>query len=87
MGIDLLAGEEAVMSHPVVKEFQVPFVHAPALSPLPLTQFLCPKSAAEEIGYTFLPCVLAGLSNAPRYLAKSSDSFEKSSILVGDKQG
>lgn len=48
-GIDVLAGVEAVISHLVVKEFQIPCAHAPALSPLPLTQFLSPKSAAEEV--------------------------------------
>ncbi|KAJ0095070.1 hypothetical protein Patl1_15287 [Pistacia atlantica] len=84
MGIDVLAGLEAVISHLVVKEFQIPCAHAPALSPLPLTQFLSPKSAAEEIGYTFFPCVLAGLSNAPQYLTKSSESLEKSCIFGSD---
>ncbi|XP_044488268.1 uncharacterized lipoprotein syc1174_c-like isoform X2 [Mangifera indica] len=84
MGIDVLAGVEAVISHLVVKEFQIPCAHAPALSPLPLTQFLSPKSAAEEIGYTFLPCVLAGLSNAPQYLAKSFESSGSSCILASD---
>ncbi len=48
-GIDLLAGVEAVISHLVVKEFQIPCAHAPALSPLPLSLSLCPKSAAEEV--------------------------------------
>ncbi|EOY00934.1 Uncharacterized protein TCM_010837 isoform 3 [Theobroma cacao] len=49
IGIDILAGVEAVISHLVVKEFQIPCAHAPALSPLPLTSSLCPKSAAEEM--------------------------------------
>ncbi|CAN6549569.1 unnamed protein product [Malus baccata var. baccata] len=83
MGIDLLAGVEAVISHLVVKEFQIPCAHAPALSPLPMTASLCPKSAAEELGYTFLPCVLAGLSNAPQYLVKNSES-ENGCILASD---
>ncbi|KAH7571009.1 hypothetical protein JRO89_XS05G0239700 [Xanthoceras sorbifolium] len=84
LGIDILAGVEAVISHLVVKEFQIPCAHAPAMSPLPLTQYLSPKSAAEEIGYTFLPCVLAGLSNAPQYLVKNSEFLEKSCILASD---
>ncbi|KAK0573052.1 hypothetical protein LWI29_002349 [Acer saccharum] len=79
-----LAGVEAVISHLLVKEFQIPCAHAPAMLPLPLTQYLSPKSAAEEIGYTFLPCVLAGLSNAPQYLVKNSESLEKSCILASD---
>lgn len=48
-GIDLLAGVEAVISHLVVKEFQIPCAHAPALLPVPLSPSLCPKSAAEEV--------------------------------------
>lgn len=67
-GVDPLAGAEAVISHLVVKTFKIPCAHAPALSPLPLDPQLSPRSAAEEIGYTFLPCVLAGLSKAPQIL-------------------
>lgn len=66
-GVDHLAGAEAVISHLVVRTFRVPCAHAPALSPLPLDPDLSPRSAAEELGYTFLPCVLVGLSRAPRF--------------------
>ena len=66
-GVDPLAGAEAVISHLIVRTFRVPCAHAPALSPLPLDLDLSPRSAAEEIGYTFLPCVLVGLSRAPRF--------------------
>ncbi len=66
-GVDPLAGAEAVISHSIVRAFQIPCAHAPALQPLPLDPHLSPRSAAEEIGYTFLPCVLAGLSRAPRF--------------------
>lgn len=65
-GIDPISGAEAVISHLIVREFQVPCAHAPALSPLPIDPAISPKSAAEELGYTFLPCVLAGLSRAPQ---------------------
>ena len=64
-GVDPLAGAEAVISHLVVRTFKIPCAHAPALSALPLDPHLSPRSAAEEIGYTFLPCVLAGLGKAP----------------------
>ncbi|KAL2532995.1 Uncharacterized protein Adt_06346 [Abeliophyllum distichum] len=84
MGIDLLAGVEAVISHLVVKNYGIPCAHAPALLPLPLSPSLCPKSAAEEIGYTFLPCVLAGLSTAPQYLVRNSESSDKDCILASD---
>lgn len=67
-GVDPLAGAEAVISHLVVRTFQVPCAHAPALMPLPLDPDLSPRSAAEELGYTFLPCVLVGLSHAPQFV-------------------
>ena len=70
-GVDPLAGAEAVISHLIVRTFQVPCAHAPALSPLPLDSTISPKSAAEEIGYTFLPCVLAGLSRAPQFVTQA----------------
>ncbi|MFE4107718.1 DUF3326 domain-containing protein [Almyronema epifaneia] len=71
-GVDPLAGAEAVISHLVVKTFEIPCAHAPALAPLPLEPTISPKSAAEEIGYTFLPCVLAGLSQAPQFVTQAN---------------
>ncbi|MGB7443070.1 MAG: DUF3326 domain-containing protein [Coleofasciculaceae cyanobacterium] len=69
-GVDPLAGAEAVISHLIVRTFQIPCAHAPALMPLPLDPDLSPRSAAEELGYTFLPCVLVGLSRAPQFVVK-----------------
>ena len=71
-GVDPLAGAEAVISHLIVREFQIPCAHAPALPPLPLDPAISPKSAAEELGHTFLPCVLAGLSRAPQFIGRST---------------
>jgi hypothetical protein len=73
-GVDPLAGAEAVISHLVVRTFGVPCAHAPALSPLPLDPHLSPRSAAEELGYTFLPCVLVGLSRAPQFVTDTLQS-------------
>lgn len=69
-GVDPLAGAEAVISHLVVRNFQIPCAHSPALSPLPLDPDLSPRSAAEELGYTFLPSVLVGLSRAPQFITQ-----------------
>ena len=66
-GVDPLAGAEAVISHLIVRTFKIPCAHAPALAPLPLDPTISPRSAAEELGHTFLPCVLAGLSRAPQF--------------------
>jgi len=67
-GVDALAGAEAVISHVIVREFAIPCAHAPALQPLPLDPSVSPRAAAEELGYTFLPCVLVGLSRAPQII-------------------
>jgi hypothetical protein len=75
-GVDPLAGAEAVISHLIVRTFQVPCAHAPALSPLPLDPTLSPRSAAEELGYTFLPCVLVGLSRAPQFVPQRTSLDE-----------
>ena len=64
-GVDALAGAEAVISHLLSRELGLPCAHAPALSPLPLDPQLDPRAAGEELGFTFLPCVLVGLSRAP----------------------
>ncbi len=72
IGVDPLAGAEAVISHTIVRTFKVPCAHAPALSPLPLDPDISPRSAAEELGYTFLPCVLVGLSRAPQFITTAS---------------
>ena len=79
-GVDPLAGAEAVISHLIVRTFQVPCAHAPALMPLPLDPGLSPRSAAEELGYTFLPCVLVGLSRAPQFVVDRQNAQS----LLGD---
>lgn len=90
-GVDPLAGAEAVISHLVVRTFQIPCAHAPALMPLPLDASLSPRSAAEEIGYTFLPCVLVGLSRSPQFITRSGkarklDNFVENTGWVDTSQ-
>jgi hypothetical protein len=77
-GVDLIAGAEAVISHLVVRTFKIPCAHSPALSPPPLDAHLSPRAAAEELGYTFLPSVLVGLSRAPQFILRTQDDFPKS---------
>lgn len=72
-GVDPISGCEAIISHLIVREFQIPCAHAPAFSPPPLDTNLSPRSAAEEIGYTFLPSVLVGLHRAPQFISYQSD--------------
>jgi hypothetical protein len=81
-GVDPLAGAEAVISHLIVRTFKIPCAHAPALLPLPLDSYLSPRSAAEEIGYTFLSCVLAGLSKAPQFTLQKAQENSQLSITA-----
>lgn len=67
-GVDPLAGVEAILSHLVVRELQIPCAHAPAFRIGPSPTPVHPRAAAEEIGFTFLPSVLAGLSYAPQFV-------------------
>jgi len=83
-GVDALAGAEAVISHVLVRHLRIPCAHAPALRPLPLDPHLDPRAAAEEIGYTFLACVLVGLSRAPALI----DAAEmRATDLMGEHLG
>jgi hypothetical protein len=67
-GVDAIAGAEAVISHLVVRELGLPAAHAPALAAIDPDPALSPRAAAEELGHTFLPCVLVGLSRAPQFV-------------------
>ncbi|MGB6169518.1 MAG: DUF3326 domain-containing protein, partial [Geitlerinemataceae cyanobacterium] len=81
-GVDPIAGAEAVISHLVVREFRIPAAHAPALSPLPPDPHVSPRAAAEELGYTFLPCVLVGLSRSPQFVTNRANSSTLEDIWV-----
>jgi hypothetical protein len=81
-GVDPLAGAEAVISHLLVRTFKIPCAHAPALASTPPDPNLSPRAAAEEIGYTFLPCVLVGLSYAPQFIIDRSISNLPADIWV-----
>ena len=83
-GVDALAGAEAVISHLLGRHLQIPCAHAPALSALPLDPQLDPRAAGEELGYTFLACVLVGLSQAPELVQRSAANIRD---LVADDLG
>ena len=67
-GVDAIGGVEALISHLVTKRLRVPCAHAPALGPLDADEALSPRNCAEELGHTFLPCVLNNLARAPALL-------------------
>ncbi len=87
-GVDGLAGAEAVISHLLSSHLRVPCAHAPALAALPPDPALDARAAAEEIGHTFLPCVLVGLSRAPDLVPLPLASrHAQTSLLMADQLG
>lgn len=67
VGVDPVGGVEAIISHFISKELNVPCAHAPAFSNIEIsTQVVDTRCSAEYITPTFLPCVLLGLGQAPK---------------------
>jgi len=77
--LDPIGALEALISHALVAELGVPVAHSPIFEPHLVTHALDPRVAAEEIGTTYLPCILMGLSRAPRYT-----DYARSSICLDD---
>lgn len=83
LGVDPVGGVEAIISHYISKEFQIPCAHAPAFRDYTITNKLVnPKCAAEFITPTFLPCILLGLNNAPQISKFEGISIQDTDFLV-----
>lgn len=66
IGVDPVGGVEAIISHYISKELNVPCAHAPAFEDISIsTKLVDKRCAAEYITPTFLPCILLGLAQAP----------------------
>ena len=67
LGVDPVGGVEAIISHDISQKFKVPCAHSPAFIDYQIyPDLINPKSASEYITPTFLPCILLGLSQAPK---------------------
>lgn len=100
-GIDPIGGIEAVISHLIAKVFKIPVAHAPAFSNIDIsTKIENPKVSSELISSTYLPCIMQGLSIAPKigkyekltnkdvkYLIVPYDSLGSSAVLSSIKNG
>ena len=84
-GVDAIAGAEALISHVITQSLNIPCAHAPAFAPAGMDVDTSPKAAAEELGYTFLPCVLAYLHKAPALVPLKDD--EETEAGGGVKKG
>lgn len=85
IGVDPVGGVEAVISHILSKEFNIPVAHAPAFSEAELiisSEIVDKRASAEYITPTFLPCILKGLYNAPKI--KAMDKSTQNDITIDD---
>ena len=83
LGVDPVGGVEAIISHFISKELKVPCAHSPAFDDLEITtELIDGKSASEYITPTFLPCILLGLSNAPKLAATGGISVNELDFLI-----
>ena len=68
-GVDPVGGVEAILSHYISKHYKIPCAHSPAFVDYTIyPDIVNPKSASEYITPTFLPCILLGLSQAPKII-------------------
>lgn len=82
IGVDPIGGTEAIISHYLSKELKVPVAHSPAFEDFSIaTHVVNPKASAEYITPTFLPCVLIGLSQAPK-IGNRKQETENSNLLT-----
>jgi len=78
VGVDPIGGVEAIISHYISKELKVPTAHSPAFEDFSIsTKVVNPKASAEYITPTFLPCILIGLSKAPKIGGNGKGKEEK----------
>lgn len=86
LGVDPIGGVEAIISHYLSRELKIPTAHSPAFEDFSIsTKIVNPKASAEYITPTFLPCILIGLSQAPK-IGKREKEKGKSELSVHSSQ-
>ena len=100
-GIDPIGGVEAIISHLITKKFAIPSAHAPAFVDVDISEKIeNPKVSSELISSTYLPCIMQGLSIAPKiskngkinvkdieYLIVPNDATGSSAVLSSYEKG
>lgn len=82
-GVDPVGGVEAIISHYITKKLNIPCVHSPAFCDCSIsTKIVNPKASSEYITPTFLPCILLGLSQAPKISQNGQISIKNVDYLV-----
>lgn len=82
-GTDPVGGVEAIISHYISQKLQIPCAHSPAFTDYQIdSDVVNPKAAAEYITPTFLPCILLGLSQAPKLVKEDDISVRNLDYVV-----
>lgn len=82
-GVDPIGGVEAVISHLLVKELNLPCAHSPAFSSLEISDKIeNPKVSSELISSTYLPCVIEGLQYAPQFSRDEGISYKDTEAFI-----
>lgn len=83
IGTDPVGGVEAIISHYISKELRVPCAHSPAFEDFQIgSELVDEKAASEYITPTFLPCILIGLSNAPKFSKSKGININSLDYLI-----
>ena len=83
IGADPVGGVEAIISHYISKELKVPCAHSPAFENITIsTDIVDSRCSAEYITPTFLPCILIGLSQAPKLSNREGINVKDLDFLV-----
>lgn len=83
VGVDPVGGVEAIISHYISKELKIPCAHAPAFDDITIsTNIVDSRCSAEYITPTFLPCILIGLSQAPKLSQTEGIGIDDTDFIV-----
>ena len=83
IGVDPVGGVEAIISHYISKELKIPCAHAPAFDDITIsTNIVDSRCSAEYITPTFLPCILIGLSQAPKLSQTEGIEIDDTDFIV-----
>ena len=83
IGVDPVGGVEAIISHYISKELKIPCAHAPAFDDITIsTDIVDSRCSAEYITPTFLPCILIGLSQAPKLSQTEGIGIDDTDFIV-----
>lgn len=82
-GVDPVGGVEAIISHYISRELQIPCAHSPAFDDITISQDVVDaRCSAEYITPTYLPCILLGLSQAPLLAKQNGVSIKDLKFLI-----